>query len=197
MRPLPFTWPHDLVFWAVFLWAFLPEFGIIRRASAAVKQKESSDKGSLQFILAGMWVGYIAGFWLAATHVAQFPQTWRMAVFVTGTVLIVCGSLLRRHCWRVLGASFTGDVRARSDQAVVTAGAYRWLRHPSYTAGIMMNTGLGIALGSWGSALVLLIVSFGVYVYRMSVEERALRAAIGAPYEEFMRTRKRLIPFIY
>jgi protein-S-isoprenylcysteine O-methyltransferase Ste14 len=60
-----------------------------------------------------------------------------------------------------------------------------------------MNAGLGIALGSWGSTLVLVVASFAVYRYRMAVEERALLAVVGEPYREFMRTRRRLIPFIY
>jgi protein-S-isoprenylcysteine O-methyltransferase Ste14 len=97
----------------------------------------------------------------------------------------------------MLGASFTGDVRATSDQQVITRGAYALLRHPSYTAAIILNTGLGIALGSWASAAILFLASFAVYTYRIAVEERALLAAIGEPYRQFMRTRKRLIPFVY
>ena len=97
----------------------------------------------------------------------------------------------------MLGASFTGDVRASADQEIVTRGAYAILRHPSYTAGILMNTGIGIALGSWGSAATLALVSFAVYSYRIMVEERALLAIIGEPYKRFMSTRKRLIPFVY
>jgi protein-S-isoprenylcysteine O-methyltransferase Ste14 len=97
----------------------------------------------------------------------------------------------------MLGASFTGDVRATPGQAVVTRGAYALLRHPSYTAGTLMNTGIGIALGSWGSALLLLVVSLVVYSYRIAIEEKALLAVIGAPYRQFLRSRKRLIPFVY
>jgi protein-S-isoprenylcysteine O-methyltransferase Ste14 len=60
-----------------------------------------------------------------------------------------------------------------------------------------VNSGIGIALGSWTSSAILVAVSFAVYAYRMAVEERALLAAIGEPYQQFMRTRKRLIPFAY
>ena len=95
------------------------------------------------------------------------------------------------------GESFTGDVRASSDQQVVTRGAYSILRHPSYTGGILMNAGVGIALGSWASAMLMTAGSVAVYAYRIAVEERALLATIGAPYQEFMSTRKRLIPFVY
>jgi protein-S-isoprenylcysteine O-methyltransferase Ste14 len=52
-------------------------------------------------------------------------------------------------------------------------------------------------MGSWGSAIVLGAASLIVYLYRISVEERALVAGIGEPYRQFMTTRKRLIPFIY
>jgi len=96
-----------------------------------------------------------------------------------------------------LGKSFTGDVRARPDQPIVTTGAYALLRHPSYTAGILMNAGIGVALGSWGSTIVLVVASLAVYGYRIAVEERALLAVVGEPYREFMRSRRRLIPFIY
>jgi protein-S-isoprenylcysteine O-methyltransferase Ste14 len=34
-------------------------------------------------------------------------------------------------------------------------------------------------------------------VYRIAVEERTLLAVLGEPYREFMRTRRRLIPFIF
>lgn len=193
MRPLPFVWPYALLFWGTFFWVFWPEFGIVRRARRA---PGAEDARSLQVILLGMWVALLGAFFLAFVPALQFPRH-RVAIFLAGLAVLVSGSLLRRHCWRMLGSSFTGDVRARADQEVVTRGAYAILRHPSYTAGILVNTGVGIVLGSWASAAILLLVSFAVYSYRIAVEERALLAAIGEPYREFTRTRKRVIPFVY
>ena len=119
------------------------------------------------------------------------------AVFVIGVAALVAGSLLRRHCWQLLGASFTGDVRAHPGQPIVTTGAYALVRHPSYSAGILMNIGIGLALGSWASTVLLALTSFAVYGYRISIEERTLLAVVGEPYRRFMRTRRRLMPFIY
>ena len=193
MVPLPFVWPFSLVFWAAFLWAFSPEFGIVRRARRAAG---SDDAKSLQVIMVTQGLASVLAFPLAWVRAFQFP--WhRGALFVVGVVVLISGALLRRHCWRMLGSSFTGDVRARADQAVVTRGAYAILRHPSYTAGILLNTGVGIALGSWASAAMQAAASFAAYSYRIAVEERALLAAIGEPYRLFMTTRKRLIPFVY
>ncbi len=193
MKPLAFTWPYALPFWLLYVWAFWPEIRLVNRAQ---KTKTTTDASSLGVILMGMWMGYFAAFPLAWVRALQFPSH-RVFWLFAGLGVMVAGSFLRRHCFRMLGASFTGDVRARSDQQIVTRGAYAFVRHPSYTAGVMLNTGIGIALGSWGSALLLAVVSVAVYWYRMTVEERALLAAIGEPYREFMRTRKRLVPFIY
>lgn len=193
VAPLAFTWPYALLFWGVVLWAYGPEFRVIRRAD---RSGTSTDAKSLQIILMGMSLSSLGAFPLAWVRALQF-HALRLPLFFLGLAVLASGSLLRRHCWRMLGDSFTGDVRVREGQAIVTRGAYSILRHPSYTAGILLNVGVGIALGSWGSALLLTLSSLGVYIYRMTVEERALLAALGEPYREFMRTRKRIIPFVY
>jgi protein-S-isoprenylcysteine O-methyltransferase Ste14 len=197
MRPLPFVWPYWLVFWAVFLWAFTPESRIVRNAQKPAARPDSPDEGSVRVIVFGMGVATLIAFAAAWVPSLRLPAARQPAVFGIGIATLVAGSLLRRHCWRLLGASFTGDVRAEAGQRVVTTGAYTYIRHPSYTAGILMNIGLGVALGSWASVALMAIASSGVYIYRISVEERALLAVIGEPYREFMRTRRRLIPFIY
>ena len=194
MRPLPFVWPYALVFWSVMVWAFLPEFGIVWRARHT---GSGTDAKSLQVILFGMNAASLGAFALAWVPALHFSSAYIVPAFWLGVGLMVSSSLLRRHCFRMLGESFTGDVRASSEQQVVTRGAYSILRHPSYTAGILLNAGTGLALGSWASALLMTVVSVAVYGYRISVEERALSAAIGEPYRQFMATRKRLIPFIY
>ena len=194
MKPLPFVWPYAIPFWIVYFWTFAPEFGIVRRAQRSVS---STDSRSMRVIMLGLSVAFFAAFLLAWRPYFQFAATQRVVAFWLGTAMMVSGSLLRRHCWRMLGTSFTGDVQARPDQQVVTRGAYSKLRHPSYTGAILINTGMGIALGTWAGALLLVVASFAVYGYRISVEERALLAAIGEPYREFMSTRKRLIPFVY
>ena len=194
MQPLPFVWPYALLFWAAFLWAFLPESRLVRRAQRA---QTDADAKSLQVITFVQGIAFAGAFALAGARVLQFAPAHLRAAFYAGVALIVAGSLLRRHCWRMLGVSFTGDVRARADQEVVGRGAYRFLRHPSYTAGIILNAGVGLALGSWASALLLVVASVAGDAYRIAVEERTLLAVIGEPYREFMRTRKRLIPFVY
>jgi protein-S-isoprenylcysteine O-methyltransferase Ste14 len=197
MRPLPFVWPYWLVFVAVCIWAFLPEYRIVKKGRKAAANPDSLDAGSIKVIAFGGSLASAIAVPLAWVPFLRVPAAEQPLFFFIGVAIIIGASLLRRHCWRQLGASFTGDVRATADQRIVTTGAYSMLRHPSYTAGILMNLGTGVALGSWGSIVVLVLAGFAVYAYRIAVEEQVLLAAIGEPYREFMRTRRRLIPYVY
>jgi protein-S-isoprenylcysteine O-methyltransferase Ste14 len=187
------TWPYALVFWGVFLWAFAPEFAIIsrRREPSATAQ----DARSKQVIAIGQGVAMFAAFGIAATNAGAIAH--RLWAFWVGLAALGIGSLLRRHCWRMLGASFTGAVIVTPGQAVVERGAYRYVRHPSYTAGALMLVGVALALGNWISVLVVAAGVGIVYGYRVQVEERALRSVLGEPYERYRRRTKRFLPFVY
>ncbi len=196
MRPLPFVWPYALVFWVIYVWAFLPEWKVVQGGRESVKDADSKDSGSLKVILGGMWAALLIAYPLAFVKAWAFPQRWQLPLFVVGVLLIVLGSLLRRYCFRTLGEYFTGDVKARPDQPVITSGPYRLVRHPSYTAGMMMFIGIGLALGSWFSFALLTIATIATYSYRVAVEERVLLETIGEPYGKYMKERKRFIPYI-
>ncbi|HEV2018718.1 MAG TPA: isoprenylcysteine carboxylmethyltransferase family protein [Gemmatimonadaceae bacterium] len=196
MRPLPFVWPYALVFWAVYVWAFFPEWKVVQSGRKGVKSADSKDSGSLKVILGGMWLALLLAYPLAFVKGWAFPQTWQLPLFVVGVLMIVLGSLLRRYCWRTLGEYFTGDVKAKPNQPVIRSGPYRLVRHPSYTAGMIMFIGIGLALGSWVSFILLTIATIATYSYRVAVEERVLLETIGEPYGTYMKERKRFIPYI-
>jgi len=196
MRPLPFVWPYALVFWAVYVWAFLPEWKVVAGGAEGAKSADSKDSGSLKVLLGGMWIALLVAFLLAFKKVWSFPISAQLPLFGIGVLMIVLGSLLRRYCFRTLGEYFTGDVRARANQPVVSSGPYRLVRHPSYTAGMMMFIGIGLALGSWLSFALLTIATIATYSYRVAVEEHALLETIGEPYVAYMKKRKRFIPYV-
>ena len=197
MRPLPFVWPYALVFWAVYVWSFLPEMQVVRGGVEGAKSADSKDSGSIKVLLGGMWIAMMIGFSLSfIMRTGSFPPDAQIPVFVIGVALLILGSLLRRWCFRALGQYFTGDVKASVDQPVIRTGPYRYVRHPSYTAGIMMFTGIGLALGNWFSFVLITIASIATYWYRVTIEERALLGTIGEQYASFMKERKRFIPYI-
>jgi protein-S-isoprenylcysteine O-methyltransferase Ste14 len=193
MPPLVvFSWPYGLFFLAVLFWAFAPEFRIISRSTEPATSPQ--DAGSKRMIAVGQGLAAFAAFSIAAS-VPSARLPYRFSLFWVGLVAIIGGSLLRRHCWRMLGANFTGAVIVKPDQVVVDRGAYHYVRHPSYTAGAMLFLGIGLALANWISLVVLLGAVSVVYGYRVGIEERALLAAIGDAYRHYMSRTKRFVPF--
>jgi hypothetical protein len=117
------TWPYAPVFWLIIYWAFGPEYQLALRAKEGAARADSPDRGSLKLILATNRLAGIAAFavcWIAATAV---PPAWLVPCFWIGIGTLVSGSLLRRHCFRMLGEFFTGDVNARAEQPVIDRGA--------------------------------------------------------------------------
>lgn len=194
MQQPVFTWPYALVFWAVFLWAYAPEFRVA--AGTPETANSAQDANSKPLIIYGGGLAMFVAFLTAGmTPWAAMPHaTW---LFWGGLSSMIAGSVLRRHCFRMLGQRFTGAVIVQSDQQVVDRGAYRYVRHPSYTAGAIMSLGIGLALANWIAVLVLCGTVALAYAYRVRVEEAALATVIGEPYVQYMNRTKRFIPFVF
>ncbi len=192
--PLPLTWPYALIFWPVYLWVFIPEFRIVGRAATSATPAE--DRGSLRVIILGFNLATLAAFsipFVAPAATLPHRTVWLFA----GVSLLVLGGLLRRHCIRVLSEFFTGAVTIQAGHRVVEAGAYRFIRHPSYSAALLIVSGTALAFGNWLAVAVSCVIAFLAYDYRARVEEQALLACLGEPYARFMATRKRFIPSVY
>lgn len=197
MTPLAFTIPYAFAFWAVLLWAFGAESILTVRSTRWMTQVRSTDSGSHWLIVLGLGVANGAALPLAFVQSLQFLPSLRHFLFTGGLGLLVAGSLLRRHCWQTLGRYFTSAVVAEPGQPVIERGAYGWVRHPAYSAGILMHLGYGLALGNWGSTLLVVGMCGVVYSYRIAVEERLLADVLGEPYRKYMRRHRRLIPHVY
>jgi len=192
--PLIAVWPYAPVFWVIFVATFLPEWSLALR-QRKLARTAPQDAGSRRIIMigntVGAWCAFAVAFLWRAGAIAH-----EQVAFWTGVALLVGGAALRRHCFRMLGGSFTGSVLVRPGQEIVRRGAYRRIRHPSYTAAFLIMGGIGLALGNWLSLAVMLAMSVIVYGNRVRVEERALVETLGEPYRAYMRQTKRFLPFI-
>jgi protein-S-isoprenylcysteine O-methyltransferase Ste14 len=192
--PLPFTGPGAIAFWIAFYWAFAAELPFMRRDR--LTNATSTDRGSMLVVLLAGGIGVFLAFLFAGALRDFAIVTGRIPLYIAGVASIVAGGWLRRHCFRMLGASFTYDVRVRDGQAVVQRGAYRYVRHPSYSAGLLLFGGIGLALTNWLSLAAAIVPPAVAYAYRISVEERALVASLGPAYADYMKRTKRLVPLL-
>ena len=134
-----------------------------------------------------------------------------------GAVLMVMGTVIRVQCYRKMGKQFTSSVTLLKDHKLITSGPYSYVRHPSYTGGLLILTALVIwyaAEGSWLRerevhkmplawlilAPVIAIISFlHLLVFRrIPAEDEILRKAFGKEWDEWARkVPDRIIPGIY
>lgn len=196
--PLPFVFPYAVGFWLAYVWAFyLSEWSMIRASKTTAPPTSDVPQDSLRWLMSLALIAQLVAFAVAFWAPAQFPASGIEPMFWLGIVALIAGSMLRRHCFRMLGQNFTIDVRASANQPVVERGAYAVIRHPGYAAGIVMLVAVGLALGSYISLLILTITALFVYLRRIAFEERALEATLGEKYRIYAASRKRLIPYVY
>lgn len=112
--------------------------------------------------------------------------------FVVGYVIQLAGILLIGFSIGSLGRSF-GLVAA--NRGIVTAGIYRYVRHPLYMAYFVNVSGFVINNCSWHNTVVIIFWAAAQFA-RIKHEEQLLRN--DGVYARFMdRVRWRLIPHIY
>jgi methyltransferase len=109
----------------------------------------------------------------------------------------VLGGATALRWWsiRTLGAAWNVRAIVPSDLRLVTAGPYRFVRHPNYLAVAVEFLALPMAGGAWLSALVLSALNGLLLWDRIREEERLLAGRPG--YEEAFRGRARFIPGIF
>ena len=130
---------------------------------------------------------------------------------------MVMGAAIRVQCFREMGKHFTFSVTLLKDHKLITSGPYSYVRHPSYTGGLLNATGLVIwytAQGSWLRerevhkmtsawlilAPVLAAISLLILTMfrRIPAEDEILRKTFGKEWDEWAENvPSRIIPGIY
>ena len=86
-------------------------------------------------------------------------------------------------------------VRVEEEQRVVSSGPYRVVRHPMYSALLILILFTPLALGSY-RALPAFALLIPLLIFRLLNEERILRKGLSGYSHYCSRTRFRLVPFL-
>jgi protein-S-isoprenylcysteine O-methyltransferase Ste14 len=187
--------PEETVILIVCLiWAFNEIVGarIIPRLRGGGTVKARGDSASRLIIWLSIFVSIAIASLFGTNGVTLLPE----AFFYLGIVLMLAGIAFRQWAIFVLGRFFSTTVRILSDHRIVTNGPYRVIRHPAYTGALLTLVGLGLGSRTLAGTLIIVVLFGIVYNYRISVEEKALRAEFGQEYVDYAKKTKRLIPFL-
>lgn len=177
-----------------FLW-FLSEIILNRLLRSGESDKKNTDKNSLAILWAVILLSLFMGGFTAA--VTRFPLFSQNSFALAGLLIIIIGMAVRLMAVKQLGRFFTVDVTIRQDHQIMKKGLYKYVRHPSYSGSLLSFVGYGISLDNYLSLTVVLLPVFISFLYRIKIEEKALTDQFGNDYEEYKKTTKRLIPFVY
>lgn len=164
-----------------------------KRSTAAAQR---NDRGSLQ-VLSVVTIGSI----LLAFYEAIVTPSAGFAVgrplYFLALALYAAGLALRWYAIIHLGRFFTVDVAIAEGHRIIDTGPYRVIRHPSYAGALLAYAGLGLLTGNAISLALFLVPIAAAYVYRIHVEEAALRQGVGEPYAAYSARTARLVPGIF
>lgn len=95
-----------------------------------------------------------------------------------------------------LGKQYSPEVTIQKDHHLITAGPFRWIRHPRYLGVVLLTFGLSLTFRSW-IGLAAAPVILAVLLLRIHDEEALLKKEFGAEWDAYCRTSARLLPGIW
>lgn len=190
-------WAFLAVFTAV---SVLPSLYLSRIDPAAIERRRQAGPRAetrmvQKIVVTGILLSFAAMLIVAGLDHRFGWSTVPAAVSVLGDVLAGAG----------LGAAIlvvfqnryaAANVRVEEGQPLVATGLYGIVRHPMYTASVVMMAGMALALASYWA---LLVAAIGVVllVVRILDEEKLLNQDLAGYREYTTQVRYRLVPLIW
>jgi methyltransferase len=136
--------------------------------------------------------GILAG---AAAEVMLLHRPLIPALAIAMAVLFVLANMLRWWVIRTLAGHWNVEVMASSRVGVVTAGPYRWVRHPNYVAVVIELFALPMIHTAWITALAGTLANLEILRRRLRVEDGVLMA--DPSYRVTMGEKPRFLPRLF
>jgi protein-S-isoprenylcysteine O-methyltransferase Ste14 len=139
---------------------------------------KATYKKEFPFVPIGYLVATIIYFWLILASGMVTLDT-RATAGIVITLAAYLPWILARY---ELGNSLTMSPEART---LVTTGIYSKIQHPMYLSQFFVILGLSLFLQSWTFAIIGLVGSSLLNIYRAREEYKILKANFGKAYEDY------------
>jgi protein-S-isoprenylcysteine O-methyltransferase Ste14 len=183
--------------WQIFYWTWVASEVIIavgtytRRGSG-----RTHDRGSIILLWITIFTSITIATWLSETSPPNMFGGVRL-LKTAGLMVLIIALVIRWTAIFTLGKSFSSNVAILDAQRLNRSGLYRFVRHPSYLGLLLAFLAIGLHSRNWLSFAIVLLPCTAAVLYRIHVEESALRQAFGAEYVDYSRVTKRLLPGLY
>jgi protein-S-isoprenylcysteine O-methyltransferase Ste14 len=114
--------------------------------------------------------------------------------FLAVALAITVGGLALALWARVtLGRNWSGIVTFKENHELIRNGPYSYVRHPIYSAILMMMLGSALAIGTLGALIGLPLILLGVWL-KLRQEEALMTKHFPAEYSSYRSQVRALIP---
>lgn len=183
------------------IFAYVAHRGFYTRAHGreenTVKKREqgplSKLLGLLGLVSFGALIAYIVNPGWIAWASLSFPLWLRL----TGFPIALAGFALLQWAQVSLGKSWSDTPRMIRGQALVTHGAYRWIRHPIYGAILLIFGSTLLISSNWLIGLPWLAMTAIEVASRIKFEESLMIEFFGDEYRDYMKKTGRFAPRIF
>lgn len=177
------------MFFAGLIMAFKSPELLRKRLSSKEKQKDQQAVVKLSGLM------FIAGFILAGLgHRYGWYQLPEWVVTVSAAILLLSYAMYMEVMRE--NAYLSRTIEVQEGQKVIDTGLYGIVRHPMYTATILLFLSMPLVLGSVYSFLIFLVYPF-IIAKRIKGEEALLESELEGYAEYKRKVKYRLIPFIW
>ena len=111
-----------------------------------------------------------------------------------GVVVALAGFVLLQWSQQTLGRNWSDAPKLFKGQELVINGPYHWVRHPIYTAFLLILGSLLLITSNWFIGAMWLGMTGLNVVARINVEEAMMLGQFGDQYQTYMRQTGRLFP---
>ena len=155
--------------------------------------KEKQGKQQLVIKLSGLM--FVAGFVLAGLNYRFGWYTLPLWISVVGAVVFLIGYVMFAFVLKQ-NTYLSRTIKVEQKQTVVDTGLYAVVRHPMYSATLLLFLSMPIILGSLYALVVFFAYPF-IIVMRIKNEEKLLENELDGYKEYKQKVKYRLIPFIW
>ena len=142
----------------------------------------------------------VLGFALLLGAVPLDPLTRRIvppspAVEILAAALCAGGLILAIWARHAIGSNWSGIVTLKRDHELVTGGPYRYVRHPIYSAILLMFLATALAADRLGG-FVGFVLCFASFWIKLRQEEALMMRHFPDEYPVYRARVKALVPFV-
>ena len=157
--------------------------------------QEKEEQAEQKSVVALSGLMFVGGFVLAGLDYRFGWSGMPDWLVYTAAVLFVVGYGLFAEVMRE-NAYLSRTVEVQENQVVVDTGLYGIVRHPMYSATVLMFLAMPVILGSYVSLIIFLVYPF-LIAKRIRNEEQVLEEGLQGYAEYKEKVKYRMIPFIW